>query len=401
MSRSDRHRNRRRILLAQSLRAFAYGYTAILIGKALAKGEASGLIVGLTLSAIILGGALTSLLMIPLSKRFSRRELYCSFYLVISLSGVALYFYPKVWALTIVGLLGVLSTDASDNGPATTLEQTMLTERISDEKITGLFSRYNGYAALAAGFGAIVEGQVDSRHLFNSEFQGFLLLIPVGLIGFLLALSLTKAVEVHHETRPRDEITISKTRSSIKELSLLFLVDAAASAITTTSFLTYYLTERYHPGPSSLGNLFFLTSVINAGSLFITPFISARVGIVQTMIGTHLVSNLLLTIALFAGLFPVTVILLIIRSTFSQMDIPTRQTVVVGLVPAEDRVSAIAMTGTSRYLARPAAPIIAGLLQNISLGAPLIAAGLLKVIYGVATWSWAKRHKVMKRAGNL
>ena len=164
-------------------------------------------------------------------------------------------------------------------------------------------------------------------------------------------------------------------------------------------FLTYYLTDRYHPGPSSLGNLFFITSVINAGSLFLTHRVSKRFGIVQTMIGSHLVSNLLLTIALFAGYFPITVILLIIRSTFSQMDIPTRQTLVVGLAPAQERVSAIATTGTSRYLARPISPIIAGLLQNISLGAPLIAAAVLKVIYGVATWEWAKRYHLIKKGG--
>ena len=399
MSKAARHRNRRRIILAQSLRAFAYGYTSILIGKTLAKSHASGLVAGITLSAIILGGALTSLLMIPLSKRFSRRELYCAFYIFISISGLALYLYPKIWMLVIVGLFGVLSTDASDNGPATTLEQTMLTERISDAKITGLFSRYNGYAALAAGVGAIVEGQVDSRHLITSEFQGFLLLVPVGLIGLMLAFSLTKSVEVHQEVLAQDKTRISKSHKSIKELSLLFTVDAAASAITTTAFLTYYLTDRYHPGPSSLGNLFFITSVINAGSLFLTHRVSKRFGIVQTMIGSHLVSNLLLTIALFAGYFPITVILLIIRSTFSQMDIPTRQTLVVGLAPAQERVSAIATTGTSRYLARPISPIIAGLLQNISLGAPLIAAAVLKVIYGVATWEWAKRYHLIKKGG--
>jgi MFS family permease len=170
----------------------------------------------------------------------------------------------------------------------------------------------------------------------------------------------------------------------------LFAVDAAGGGLVTTGFLSYFFTERYHTSLIALGWLFFAVSVVQAISVAAAPVIARRYGLVATMVGTHLPSNILLASIAFAPSFPVAAALLLARTTLSQMDVPTRQALVMAVASPEERTPASAVTNAARYTVRPVGPLIAGAAQQLALGAPLLIAGTVKGGYDLALWAWAR-----------
>jgi MFS family permease len=171
----------------------------------------------------------------------------------------------------------------------------------------------------------------------------------------------------------------------------LFAVDAGGSGLVTTGFLSYYLSERYHASVVALGWLFFTVSVVQAVSVALAPRVARRFGLVPTMVGTHLPSNVLLALVAFAPTFGAAAALLVARTTLSQMDVPARQALVMSAVGAQERTAAAAVTNAARYTVRPLGPLVAGAVQQVALGAPLLVAGTVKAGYDVALWTWARR----------
>jgi MFS family permease len=176
----------------------------------------------------------------------------------------------------------------------------------------------------------------------------------------------------------------------VRRLAGLFAVDAAGGGLVTTGFLSYYLTERYHTSVVALGWLFFAVSVVQAISVALAPLLARRFGLVATMVGTHLPSNVLLAAVAFAPTFGVAALLLLARTTLSQMDVPTRQALVMTVVTPDERTAAAAVTNAARYTVRPIGPLVAGLVQQLALGAPLVVAGAVKAGYDVTLWGWAR-----------
>jgi len=177
----------------------------------------------------------------------------------------------------------------------------------------------------------------------------------------------------------------------VRRLAGLFAIDAAGGGLVTTGFLSYYFAERYHVSVVALGWLFFAVSVVQAVSVALAPLLARRFGLVATMVGTHLPSNLLLAAVAFAPTFGAAAGLLLARTTLSQMDVPTRQALVMTVVTPGERTAAAAVTNASRYTVRPVGPLIAGLVQQLALGAPLVVAGAVKAGYDLALWGWARR----------
>jgi MFS family permease len=183
----------------------------------------------------------------------------------------------------------------------------------------------------------------------------------------------------------------------VRRLAALFAVDAAGGGLVTTGFLSYYFTERYHVSVAALGWLFFAVSVIQAVSVALAPLLARRFGLVATMVGTHLPSNVLLAAVAFAPSFAVAAVLLLARTTLSQMDVPTRQALVMTVVTPDERTAAAAVTNAARYTVRPLGPLAAGLVQQIALGAPLVIAGAVKAGYDLTLWGWARSRGLASR----
>jgi len=392
----------RLIIAGQGIRAAGYGFTAVLLGALLAARGFTPVQVGFVLTALIAGTALASLAVGIFADRFGRRRCYMVFFAGLAAAGLVVAAGPPLWVLLMVAVTGTLSTDVVDNGPATTLEQAMLAAE--DAGTAAVYGRYNMVGAAAGALGALAVTLPGLGHGKNASVSGWLfaVLIPVGLAGVVLGWRLSPAVDARQGTaspgspaRPR----LAQSRSVVRKMAGLFAIDAGGSGLVTTGFLSYYFSERYHIAVAALGWLFFAVSVVQAISVAVAPMLARRFGLVATMVGTHLPSNVLLASVAFAPTFPIAAVLLLARTTLSQMDVPARQALVMTVVAPDERTAAAAVTNAARYTVRPIGPLIAGAVQQFALGAPLLVAGAVKAGYDSALWLWARRLPLGQTAG--
>src|SRR5262245_9758124 len=360
----------RLVVAGQGVRAAGYGFTAVLLGALLAARGFTSVQVGVVLTALIAGTALASLAVGRFGDRFGRRRSYAMFFCGLAAAGVVVAAGAPFWVLLVVALTGTLSTDIVDNGPATTLEQAMLATE--DAGTAAVYGRYNAVGAAAGALGslAVILAGLGPHETPEVHAWLFLVLVPVGITGAILATRLSPAVEVSPgkastlEPATRARTRLGPSRGVVRRLAGLFVVDAAGGGLVTTGFLSYYFAERYHVSVVVLGWLFFAVSVVQAISVALAPLLARRFGLIATMVGTHLPSNLLLAAVAFASTFRVAVVLLLARTTLSQMDVPTRQALVMTVVTPEERTAAAAVTNASRYTVRPIGPLNAGLVQQ-------------------------------------
>ncbi len=389
-------RDSRLLVAGQAVRGLGYGFTAVVLGSLLATRGVSPMRAGVLLAALIAGSAAASLVVGAFGDRFGRRRAYGLFFAGIGLAGAVVATNPPMWVLFVVALTGTLSTDVVDNGAATTLEQVMLAvEDAGTSRVYGWYNAAGGAFGAIGALGAVVAGARSTGADVHAWL--FAALVPVGLIGVVCAMGLTPAVEASGETPGGDgtattgRARLGTSRKVVHHLAALFSVDAAGGGLVTTGFLSYYLSTRYGVSLATLGWLFFAVSALQAVSVLVAPLLARRYGLIPTMVGTHLPSNVLLAFMAFAPTFWLAVVLLLVRTSLSQMDVPTRQALVMKVTTPPERTAAAAATNAARYSVRPVAPLLGGVLQSVSMGAPLLVAGLVKGSYDVALWRWARR----------
>lgn len=384
----------RKILRAQGLRAVAYGFSSILLGASLEARGWSGGEVGLLLAAILMGTAAVSLVVGRVGDRVGRRRLYALLFLGLSVSGLTFALTDRLWVLVLVALTGTMSTEVVESGPFTSLEQAMLPARVRAERRTRAFGTYNAVATVAGSFGALAAGgPALIRGLWPGlpqDHRFFLVLVPVGLAGVAVARSLSPRVEV-----PLGERTpsgaLGPSRRSVVRLSGLFAVDSLAGGFVLQSLLAYWFRLRYGVSLEVLGVVFFLVGLLQAGSFLAATRMADRIGLLNTMVFTHLPSNVLLAVIPLAPNFPVALALLLGRYALSQMDVPIRQAYLAALVTPEERTAAAAYTNAARYAVRPLGPLLGGLAQQAALGLPFLLGGGIKAAYDLALWASFRR----------
>src|SRR4051794_26957690 len=388
----------RRIVAAQALRAACYGFTSVLLGRLLADRGTSPVTVGILLAVLVAGSAVSSLVLGRFGDGVGRRRSYAWIYLGIAVAGAIVALGAPVWLIGSMALTGTLSTDVVDNGPATTLEQAMLATEDGGRSGARALGWYNFVGYIAGAFGALAQGGAGSVVHGSQGAVAFVVLVPLGLGGAALAMSLSAAVEPvsvddADDSRRRAQVSrLGPSRRRVFGLAGLFAVDAGGGGLVTTTFLSYYLITRYGAAPFGLGVLFFAIKLLQAVSVLLAPRLADRFGLIPTMVGTHLPSNVLLIAAAFAPTLAWASVLLLGRSLLSSMDVPTRQALVMAVVTPAERTPAAATTNAARYLVRPFGPIIAAGLQQISLGAPLVVSGTVKAGYDLSLWAWGSRH---------
>jgi MFS family permease len=385
------------LVAGQALRAAGYGFTAVILGALLAERGYSTLRAGVVLTALIAGTAVSSLLVGAIADRAGRRRCYAVFFVLVAVAGGLVAAGAPFWLLLIVALTGTLSTDVVDNGPATTLEQVMLAAE--DAGTAAVYGRYNAVGAAAGAVGAL--GAALPALGTGVHTWLFVVLVPVGLAGAVLAGRLSPAVEAPHRSQGGGlvrSVRLGPSRSAVTRMATLFAVDSGGGGLVTTAFLAYYLATRFHVSVGALGWLFFTTTLIQAASVVLAPLLARRFGLIATMVGTHLPSNVLLASVAFAPSFPIAVALLLARTSLSQMDVPTRQALVMTVVTPEERTAAAALTNAARYTVRPVGPLLGAAVQQLAPGAPLLLAGVIKGGYDLALWRWGRRLPLRDRA---
>jgi MFS family permease len=389
----------RLVIAGQAIRALGYGCTAVLLGALLASRDYSSLRAGLLLGVTVAGTAGAALVVGAVADRVGRRRCFVALYLGLAIVGAVVARWASYDVLMLVAATGLLSTDVVDNGPATTLEQAVLAGE--DSAAAGksgarVYGVYNMVASLSGALGALLAGVPSAFGASSTATWPFLVLVLVGITGAIVASRLSPAAESENKPRARGRLTVS--RRKVRSLAALFAVDAGGGGLVTASFLAYYLSERYDATPSLLGVLFFATSLLQAGSVWVAPRLADRIGLVPTMVATHLPSNVLLAAVAFAPTLPIAIGLLLARTSLSQMDVPTRQALIMRTVTPAERTPAAAVTNAARYTVRPIGPLAGGLLQQVAVGLPLLVAGMVKGSYDVALWCWFRRLRTRAEA---
>ena len=376
-------RDARLIITVQGLRAFAYGIGSVLIGVSLARSNLSGTRVGLVFAFILVGAAIASLALGRLGDRVGRRTAYRVLLVVMGIAGAVFALTDSLPALLLAALTGTVSTDVVESGPFTSLEQAMLPQTVAHDRTSRLFGTYNTVATLAGSLGALAAGA--PALLGQSSPQRWLLVYPVAAT---LALPFAARLSAGIEPPPRSgerHAALGPSRTLVRRMSGLFALDSFGGGFVIQSFIAYWFSRKFHASPETLGLVFFGIGLLQAGSFQVAVRLAGRIGLLRTMVFTHLPSNLLLMAVPFAPNLGTGIALLLGRFILSQMDVPARQAYVVAVVDPDERTAAAAYTNSARYAARPIAPILAGaLVQASTLAAPFVIAGALKSVYDLA-----------------
>jgi MFS family permease len=383
------------ILLARSVRALAYGFLSVRIGLYLAELGYDTVAIGVFLTVALAGSAALTILLTGIADRWGRRRVLLLSSALMLLGGVALVLSDNVIALFLAALTGTISVTSTEVGAFLSVEQAILPQTAPAAQRTLLFSLYNlaGYVAaavgaLATGLPALLAGALDpgtTQHLL------FLVYGLAGAANALVVLRLSPQVEiavapVAGPVNP-PALGLGRSRGIVLRLAGLQSVDAFAGGLVVQSLIALWFRQQYGAGDEALGALFFGASLCSAVSFLGAAWIARRIGLLNTMVFTHIPSNLFLALIPLMPTFPLAAGLLLLRQCLSQMDVPTRQAYTMALVAPEERSAAAGVTGVARSLAVAISPAVAGLITRSAVaGLPFFLSGGLKIVYDVALY---------------
>lgn len=375
------------IFAVQALRALLYGFGSVLIGSSLAKAGYSDAKVGLIFTAMLGGFAVTSIAVGTRGDRIGRRRLYAGLFLVMAAAGTVFALTRSLPALVIAALTGTISVEANESGPITSLEQAMIPQAApAPLQRNRAFARYNAVAYLGGSIGALVAGGPDFFRRFFPALpasQRFLLAYPVvGLACAFLATRLSPRMESGEELTAERKFPLIKSKKRVAGLAGLFAIDSFGGGFVVASFIVFWFQRKFGASTETLGLVFFVAGLLQSGSSIAAGWVANRIGLLNTMVFTHLPSNVLLILVPFMPTLPLAVAMLLARFAISQMDVPARQAYVVSVVDPSERTAAASYTNTARYVVRPGGAALGGyLMQTVSRSAPFVAAGALKIVY--------------------
>jgi predicted MFS family arabinose efflux permease len=380
------------ILAVQALRAFVYGFASVILGTTLAEAGFSDAQVGLVFTAMLAGNALVSIVVGSVGDRIGRRRAYGILLAVMGLAGSVYAYTDSLPVLIVVALTGTLSTDANESGPITSIEQAMLGGAPPAARAR-VFGRYNAVAYLAGAAGALAAGLPSllrpSLGWIPPDQRWLLAFALAGVAGVILTTRLSDAVE--HAAGPVRR-PLERSRSTVARLAGLFALDAFAGGFVVSTFVAYWFSKKFGTSTETMGAILFCVGLLQAGSSILSGRLAGRIGLLNTMVFTHLPSNVLLALIPFMPTLETAVAMLLLRSVLSQMDVPARQAYVVSMVDPQERTAAAAYTNTARYVVRPFGAAGAGIvMERIAFGAPFVLAGALKIIYDLAIYSVFRR----------
>ncbi|MEV4224913.1 MFS transporter [Nonomuraea sp. NPDC049725] len=378
------------LLTSQAFRGLGYGVAAVQLGALMGNDGLSATEVGLVLAAILVGSFLTSLVLARWGDRLGRRRAYAGLYAALLLCGLVIAAGLPWWLVAVAAFSGAMSVEVIESGPFTTLEQVMLAGPGRPQKqIVRGFGLYNAIAAVAGTLGALLGSLPADRGLLGGILAG------TAAAGMLLTLRLPATVEAPAATvapapapahgLPQSRI-LASSRGPVARLAGLFATDSLAGGFVIQAYVGYWLAVRFEATTHTIGVTFAVVGILQTASLLAAPRVANRIGLLPTMVFTHLPANVMLAAVPFAPSLPLAIALLLGRACLSSMDVPARQAYVMAMVPPEERTAAAAITNTARYLTRPLGPALAGVLQSISLAAPFLLAGVTKIGYDLALW---------------
>jgi MFS family permease len=386
------------------LRSLATGIVGVLLGIYLAKLRFDASQIGLVIAAGLAGGAAATLLVTLTGDRFGRRKALLCLAGLGGLGGLAAAFASAFSVIIAAAFLGMLNGMGRDRGAALVLEQAILPATTTDADRTKAFAWYNVLQDAGHALGSLLAGAPYAfRRIFPLE-EIFSFRLAMALAAFLIlmtaALYLKLSPAVEAPAVREKEVLSPGSRKVLWRISALFAVDALAGGFLVTSLLSYFFYRRFGITEGAVAVLFFLARVLNALSHLGAAWLARRIGLVNTMVFTHIPSSVFLVTVAFAPNFPVAALLFLLREGLVEMDVPTRQSYVMAVVRPEERTFASGITHLVRVGAWAVAPSFAGvLMQGISLGVPLMIGAGMKIAYDLLLYAAFRRVKPPEEMG--
>ena len=375
----------KRVLLARALRAFGDGAISLLLPVYLTALGFDALEVGVLATATLLGSAALTLLVGVTAQRFSRRGLLLGASVLMAATGVSFALVREFWPLVLIAFVGTLNPSSGDVSLFLPLEQALLSHTVADRERTRVFAWYSLTGSLVGAVGSLFAGVPDlltkggGIGLIPALEAMFLLYALFGLVSLVLYRRLSPAIEGDGNKRSEP---LGRSRRIVFTLAALFSLDAFGGGFIVQTLLALWFFERFGLSLGTAATIFFWTGVLSALSYLVAVPIARRIGLIKTMVFTHLPSNVCLILVPLMPKLWVAIALLFVRSALSQMDVPTRSSYVMAVVTPPERAAAASITAVPRSLAAAVSPFLAGYLLNLStFGWPLLLSGVLKAVY--------------------
>ncbi|HXY98355.1 MAG TPA: MFS transporter [Stellaceae bacterium] len=375
----------RLLLIGRGLRAFGDGFVSLLLPVYLEMLGFDAFHVGILTTATLAGSAALTLLVGFRAERHGVQRLLIGATLLMIGTGIGFTLETRFWPLVLIGFIGTLNPSSGDVSLFLPLEHALLAEAASDRGRTAVFAAYSLVGSLVAALGSLAAGLPEvfvaagATNLLRAVQGMFALYAVLGLASYFLYRRLPRGPAPRRAGKVQP---LGPSRRIVLLLAALFSLDAFGGGFIVQSLLALWLYEHYALSLAAAGAFFFWSGLLAAGSYLVATRLAGRIGLVNTMVFTHLPANLLLILVPFAPGVGVALALLLLRSALSNMDVPTRTSYVMAVVTPGERAAAASVTAVPRSLAAAASPIAAGyMLALSSFGWPLLAAGALKAVY--------------------
>ncbi len=383
------------LFLTRFLRLFAYGSLSVvlvfyLIGLGLSESQ-TGLLLTLTLA----GDTVVSLYLTTRADRIGRRRMLVVGAILMAAAGLAFACTHNFWLLIFAGTIGVISPSGYEVGPFLSIEQAALSHVIPGSARTEVFAWYTLAGSLATAIGALCGGTLThalQKTAVTPVGSYRVVVICYAALGVLLALIFTRLSSAAEVSAPGEEpspgnlkkfLGIGHSRHVVAKLSALFALDSFGGGFVVQSFAAYWFYLRFGVDPGTLGVIFFWANIFAGISSLLASRLAARFGLIKTMVATHLPSNILLILVPLMPNLKLAVMVLLVRFSISQMDVPTRQSYTMAVVSAEERSAAAGITGVARTTGAAISPLFVGFLfaRPRLISVPFFLAGTLKIVY--------------------
>jgi len=386
-------RDGRLLFAMRTLRMFGYGFLAVVLVLYLAAAGLDPLAVGLVLTFTLIGDTIISLWLTTNADRLGRRRVLVAGAVLMIVAGVMFAFTSWVPLLILAGAIGVVSPTGNEVGPFLAIEQAALTQTVPDTRRTATFAWYNvaGYVATATGAlgaGLVSQALIDGGLAPLDAYRA--IVIGYAVIGFVMIAGfwrLDTSIEAPPATVSNDGIRrrfgLGRSKGVVLKLSFLFSIDAFGGGFIPQSLMAYWFHTQFRADPGQLGLIFFAANLLAAVSSLSAARIAWRFGLINTMVFTHIPSNVLLILVPFMPTLPLAVLVLLIRFSLSQMDVPTRQSYVMAVVDPDERSAAAGVTGVARTTGAAISPSFSSVMMASAgyASLPFYLAGGFKILY--------------------
>jgi MFS family permease len=389
----------RPVLLARALRAFADGAMAVLLPVYLLALGLGSFAVGVIATTTLLGSALATIAVGLWGHRWPAQRLLALAGLLMAATGAAFAGLSSLWPLLLVAFVGTLNPSSGDVSVFLPLEHARLAAAASGTARTALFARYSVLGAFCAAVGALAAAVPDAltAHAGVSRLAGLRsMFVLYGAIGAVVW-GLYSRGDGDAPAASAPPAPLGPSRRTVLRLALLFSVDSFAGGLVVNALLALWLFQRFGLSLAQAGTFFFCAGLLSAASQFAAPLVAKHIGLLNTMVFTHIPSSICLMLAAVAPNLPLALALLLLRSALSQMDVPTRSAYVMAVVTPAERSAAASITAVPRSLAAAISPALAGALFAAGWTAtPLIACGLLKIAYDLVLWRSCRHQRLLE-----